>query len=619
MSLQATFVGPPQPSTERGRGTKIYVHSDGDRVIYGNKNAVVARSLSEPAKTSIYTGHNAKVTVAQFSPNGNYVASADLTGKVRVWSFTSEEQLLKKEVFTIAKGVRDLAWDGEGKRIVVAGDGEKKAMAFSWDTGSSLGNMVGMSSPANAVAFKPQRPYRVVVGCENKSTFFFKGPPFKYDSVKKEHKNMVTSIAFSKDGAKFFTVSSDKTGHFYDGKTGEHLGKLSNKKKDRHGATIYSADFSADNTSVLTCSSDKTSKLWDAGSGALISTLKVGGAKPQIRDQQVGGGFTAAGPMSLSLSGDINIHNPEQPTAPARIIQGHQATPITLALDAAGNPATGCMEGVVCVWVDGHARRIDGKVDPRDSTKMHKGPIQGLAYHAGKLVSCGADSTINFIDTATHEITNTINAQSPVISLETASAEGKVSIFATADEKLNSLVNGQLGCSLQLPAVATAIAIASDASFAVVAMKRKVVFVTITADGTLTLSGDPLELIEAAYAAAISPNGKRIAVGEGSQVSIYDVASRSSVIFDYWAHTAKVTTVDFSPNGEHVASGSLDSSLCVWKLADKRFKSSIKAHHQGVIKVRFASNETLFSTGVDNCLRAFSFNCTGEEGGVAAE
>ena len=340
-SLNLAFVGPPLPVTERGRPTKIYVGPDGDTVIYANKTAVIARSLSDPSKkVTVYTEHRSKVTVAQFSPNGNYVASGDESGKVRVWAYTHEEHLLKKEISTVGRGVRDLSWDGEGKRIVAAGDGQNKAVAFAWDTGSELGKMSGMATPGCAVAFKSNRPYRIAVGCESKNIFFWKGPPFSLlKSQKKSHKNMVTSVRFSPDGSKLISVSSDKTGQLYDGKTGESIGKLSNKKAVRHNGTIYGVDFAPDGNSILTNSSDKTNKIWDAASGDLIATLKVGGEKPQIRDQQVGGGFTAGGPMSVSLCGEINIFNPEEPDAPATIVQGHQATPCALAIDADGNPA----------------------------------------------------------------------------------------------------------------------------------------------------------------------------------------------------------------------------------------------------------------------------------------
>ena len=276
MSLDLTFIGTPLPNTDRGAPTKVYFHPDGDIVIYPNKTAIIARSLSDPSKiATVYTQHRAKVTVGQFSPNGNYVASGDESGKVRVWAFTHEEHLLKKEVSTVSRGVRDLAWDGEGKRIVASGDGEMKAIAFSWDSGSELGKMTGMTAPGCAVAFKRERPYHIIVGCEDRTAYFFSGPPFKLTATKREHKNMITSARFSPDGSKFITVGSDKAGHFYDGKTGDVLGKLSGKKKDKHTGTIYAVDFTGDSSTVLTCASDKTCKLWDASSGALINTLKV--------------------------------------------------------------------------------------------------------------------------------------------------------------------------------------------------------------------------------------------------------------------------------------------------------------------------------------------------------
>mmetsp|Transcript_49214 Transcript_49214/g.73180 ORF Transcript_49214/g.73180 Transcript_49214/m.73180 type:complete len:622 (+) Transcript_49214:79-1944(+) len=620
MSLNLTFTGPPLPVTERGRPTKIYVHKDGDTVIYANKTAVIARSLSDPSKIpTVYTQHRAKVTVAKFSPNGNYVASGDESGKVRIWAYTHEEHLLKKEVSTVGRGVRDVDWDGEGKRVVACGDGDKKAIAFSWDSGSELGKMTGMSTPACGVAFKNERPYRIVVGCEDKKAYFFSGPPFKPAGIKREHKNMITSVAFSPDGSKFITVGSDKTGHFYDGKSGDPIGKLSNKKKDRHNGTIYAVDFSPDNASVLTASSDKTNKLWDAGSGALITTLVVGGPKAQIRDQQVGGVFSAHGPVSVSLSGEIHIFNPESPDAPARTLQGHQATPGALALDSNGNPATGCMDGILCTWVDGWARRVDGQFDPKNTTRLHKGAIQGVTYHAGKLVSAGLDGVLNTIDTATGEIAASEEVGSPIISIETAGAKSNISVLITASEELISFVDGKVASKLALPAEPAAVAIASDASFAVVALPRdrKLLFVDIGADGALTIAGDAVTLDGAPHAVAISPDLKTLVVSEGADVTLVDTSSREPLIQGYWQHNANVTTLDFSPDGETIVSGAKDSELKLWKPSDKRFKSSVLAHFQGVIRARFASNDTIFSVGVDNCLRTFKIGGAAEEEAAA--
>ena len=47
-----------------------------------------------------------------------------------------------RRIWLISNHVRstitDLSWDGEGKRIAVSGNGDKKGAAFSWDTGACI-------------------------------------------------------------------------------------------------------------------------------------------------------------------------------------------------------------------------------------------------------------------------------------------------------------------------------------------------------------------------------------------------------------------------------------------------------------------------------------------------
>lgn len=56
-------------------------------------------------------------TVAKFSPNGYWVASADIGGKVRIWSWDNPEHLLKLETTVFGGPVYDLDWDSESKKI----------------------------------------------------------------------------------------------------------------------------------------------------------------------------------------------------------------------------------------------------------------------------------------------------------------------------------------------------------------------------------------------------------------------------------------------------------------------------------------------------------------------
>lgn len=73
----------PNPSTERGDNFHLGTHPKEPKIIYPSGKFIVVRDMVNPADTFVYRGHNTKTTVAKFSPNGFWVASADIMGKVR--------------------------------------------------------------------------------------------------------------------------------------------------------------------------------------------------------------------------------------------------------------------------------------------------------------------------------------------------------------------------------------------------------------------------------------------------------------------------------------------------------------------------------------------------------
>ncbi len=82
------------------------------------------------------------------------------------------------------------------------------------------------------------------------------------------HTDTVTSAAFSPDGTRVVTASSDGTARVWDAKTGATLATLSG-----HTGAVHSAAFSPDGTRVVTASWDKTARVWDATTGAALATL----------------------------------------------------------------------------------------------------------------------------------------------------------------------------------------------------------------------------------------------------------------------------------------------------------------------------------------------------------
>ena len=73
----------PNPTTERGKAVVITHHPKEPRIIYPSGRFIVVRNLENPSDTFVYRGHTATTTVAKFSPNGFWIASGDISGKVR--------------------------------------------------------------------------------------------------------------------------------------------------------------------------------------------------------------------------------------------------------------------------------------------------------------------------------------------------------------------------------------------------------------------------------------------------------------------------------------------------------------------------------------------------------
>eukprot|EP00953_Heterococcus_sp_UTEX-ZZ885_P023316 12821-Heterococcus_DN1.PRE.3 len=81
-SFEGHFI--PNPSTERGNNFHLGVHpKQPSKIIYPSGKYIIVRDIDDAKAGFVYRGHNSTATVAKFSPSGCWVASADITGKVR--------------------------------------------------------------------------------------------------------------------------------------------------------------------------------------------------------------------------------------------------------------------------------------------------------------------------------------------------------------------------------------------------------------------------------------------------------------------------------------------------------------------------------------------------------
>lgn len=198
------------PRTTRGSFTVLGSDPKGKNFLYVNGNSVFIRNIENPFECDVYTEHAQLVQVAKYSPSGFYIASADQTGKVRIWDTTNKEHLLKNEFTPISGSIKDLQWSSDNQRILVGGEGrEKFGHVFNADTGTSVGEIMGTSKPINSVDIKSTRPYRAVVASEDNSVCYFEGPPFKWKKTLNDHDRFVNVVRFSPNGEKFASGGAD--------------------------------------------------------------------------------------------------------------------------------------------------------------------------------------------------------------------------------------------------------------------------------------------------------------------------------------------------------------------------------------------------------------------------
>ncbi|KAG0495461.1 hypothetical protein HPP92_000152 [Vanilla planifolia] len=445
------------PSTERGRGILMAGDPKSDAIIYCNGRAVIIRRLGAPMDVSIYGEHAYQTTVARFSPNGEWIASADISGTVRIWGRYGD-RALKNEFRVLSGRIDDLQWSPDGQRIVASGDGKGNRsfehsfsgvvantscqedftldspcnngglsldlmcllllhlqraivvvgaleisnssgvlmshklffemspsfdnggalgyafiivenllkLASWWDSGTNIGEFDGHSKRVLSCDFKPTRPFRIVTCGEDFILNFYEGPPFKFKHSHRDHSNFVNCVRFSPDGSKFITVSSDKKGIIFDGKSGDKIGELS--MEEGHGGSIYAVSWSPNSKQVLTVSADKTAKVWDItddGSGKLNRTLACP-SSGGVDDMQVGCLWHGDHLVTVSLGGNICLCSANDPDKPPTSFSGHMKGINALSCflhNGQRTMLTTSYDGVLVKWVPGvvYGRKIKRK------------------------------------------------------------------------------------------------------------------------------------------------------------------------------------------------------------------------------------------------------------------
>jgi len=563
------------PRTTRGSPLVLGADPKGKNFLYTNGNFVIIRDIEHPENSDIYAEHSTIATVAKYSPSGFYIASADQSGKIRIWDTTQKEHLLKNEFQPFLGTVKDLCWSFDNQRIVAVGEGrEKFGHVFMAETGTSVGEITGHSRIINSCDFRPCRPMKIVTGGEDNLICYLEGPPFKFKGQIEDHNKYVQTVRYSPKGDLFASGGFDGKIILYDGNTMEKITELKGEGIEQaHSGGIYAVSWSPDGTKLLSSSGDRTAKIFDIQTHKQLTAFEMG---TDLLDQQVSCLWQNNYLLSVSLSGFINYLDENNPTKPIRILTGHNKS-ITSIAYSNDSLYTGGYDGFINYWnISNHENsKINGG---------HKNQVQDMVVSKNKqlVFTVGFDDTLRSIDMRTNEFTNLnikLDSQPKGLCLLNdliiIACYQHILIFNDEGEKLSSLkTNYEANCIA---------ANSTNNHIAVGTNNNRILIYKLSTCGTKMdqLEDRNLEHRGAITCLEYSADGKNLVAGDSNRkLIVYNSNYVQCNKQEMGYHTARVNCVSWNPeNSNEFASGSLDTALIVWDVEEPNKYIHVKKAH----------------------------------------
>ncbi|XP_026500206.2 actin-interacting protein 1 [Vanessa tameamea] len=593
MSYSNKYTFAALPRTQRGTPLVLGGDPKGKNFLYTNGNSVIIRDIENPAISDVYTEHSCQVNVAKYSPSGFYIASGDVSGKVRIWDTVNKEHILKNEFQPIGGPIKDIAWSADSQRMVVVGEGrERFGHVFMAETGTSVGEISGQSKPINSVDFRPARPFRIVTASEDNTIAVFEGPPFKFKCTKQEHTRFAQAVRYSPDGSLFASAGFDGKIFLFDGATSELKGEIGSPA---HKGGVYGIAWSPDGKQLLSCSGDKTCAIWDIETMQRAFIFNMGTA---VENQQVSCLWQGKHLLSVSLSGDINYLDVENPDTPLRVLTGHNKPITCLELQDKGL-FTASHDGSVTLWnvETGAGRHVRGR--------GHGNQLNGMRAARGALLTCGIDDTLRRAAAPPDDDVPTYTDDAIPLGSQPRGldhlADEDLTIVATVKE-LTVIVDGAKKFSLPIDYEPSCVTIdPKNKHVAVGGGDSKVHIYTLQGTSLSPLT----ELIHLGPVtdARYSPDSSHLVACDANRKLILYTTDEYKLAHnrEWGFHSARVNCVSWSPDGARVASGSLDTTVIVWsRLAPNKHTHIKNAHPQSQITgLTWLDNNTLATVGQD--------------------
>jgi len=413
------------------------------------------------------------------------------------------------------------------------------------------------------------------------------------------HKDTVRSIAFSPDGRRLVTASSDKSARIWDAETGREILRLGG-----HTGGVGSAVFSPDGGRVATASSDRTARIWDASTGREIAVLS--GHTDRVRCVT----FSPDGRQLATAANDKTARVWDAATGETiMVLRGHTEVLTWVAFSPDGRRlVTASHDKTARIWDAATGRQLT-------LLSGHTGLVTSAVFSPdGRRVATSSfDKTARIWDAATGRAITELRGHAQMVTSVAFSSDARRIVTGSGDKTARTwdAETGQQIMVLKHPDSVEAAAFSpDDQRIATASADRNARVWDSRANHEIVLFDGHADRV---VSARFSPDRKRVVTSSLDKTArIWDAATGREML-SLLGHTDLVYWAAFSPDGQRVVTASYDKTARIWDAATGREIVRFRGHADPVFTAEFSPDgRRVVSASVDRTARIWDA-ATGQE------